>query len=441
MINAFYNRLFRQNERVMKFGLAAISAALSREPGLCCYPHISVAGTNGKGQVSALLANAAYLLGLRTGLFTSPHLVDFRERMRIDGTMVPEDELAKMGMQILAEYGGDPVPEFSGITLTYFECCLMMALRLFKAHAVEFGIFEVGLGGRLDATNALNPAMTVITSISLDHEEYLGHTTAEIAREKAGMMRQGCPVIAGRQETEVLKAEALNRGCSSFDALGHEFDWRNHQGRIELVTPNEVIPLPGAETLVDYQRDNAAVAAFALIKAEEIGLLPHGVRDILKSLILHTRWVGRMWPCTKSTAKRYGVSDIIMDGAHNPDGVRAFCHAVSATNSQSPKALIVNSCRDKALEQMFPQYLKIFERHKLFVVPVQHTERACKPEEYCQRLGLNPIQACHSLEEGLQRAAESVGSKGTIYISGSLYLIGEAIQVLDEKKSLETIFI
>ena len=439
-IQSFYDRLFRQNERVMKFGLEAISSALAREPGICTYPHISVAGTNGKGQVSALLANAAYLLGLQTGLFTSPHLVDFRERIRINGKLISQKELAEIGTQILAEYGGDDVPEFSGITLTYFECCLMMALRYFKKQNVNFGVFEVGLGGRLDATNALNPSLTVITSISLDHEAYLGHTTAEIAREKAGMMRSGCPVIAGRQEFEVLEQEARNRGCSSFDALGRDFDWREHQGQVELITKDEVIALPGAEKLVNYQRDNASVAALSLIKSEAIGLLPKGVRNILDNLIPSTHWVGRMWPCHPKTAKRYHVNQIILDGAHNPDGVKAFCEAVALKNSSTPKALILNSCRDKSLESMFPQYLNVFSKEHIFVVPIHHTQRACTPIEYCQRIGLPDNQACDSIEQGISRAAEIIGNDGTIYISGSLYLIGEAISLFEETDVLENIF-
>ena len=440
-VQKFYDRLFRQNERVMKFGLQAISAALEREPGICTYPHISVAGTNGKGQVSALLANAAHMLGYKTGLFTSPHLVDFRERMRVDGLMISVDEVVETGMQVLAEYGGEDNPAFSGTTLTYFECCLMMALRFFKNHAVNMGIFEVGLGGRLDATNALNPAMTVITSISLDHEAYLGHTTAGIAREKAGMMRAGCPVIAGRQETEVLQSEAQLHGCCSFDALGRSFDWRCQNGRIELVTANEVIALPGAENLVDYQRDNAAVAAFALLKAEEIGLFRSGVRSVLQFLIPRTRWVGRMWSCSKASAARFHVNDIILDGAHNPDGVRAFCEAIASSDNTNPRALIVNSCRDKSLESMFPQYLNIFSKNSIFVVPISHTRRACEPHEYCKRLGLNPEQACHSIEIGIKKAAEIVGPEGNLYISGSLYLIGEVIQFLGEAHILDSIMV
>ena len=436
-MHPFYKRLFQQNEHVMKFGLEAIQKALSLEPKIVSYPHILIAGTNGKGQTSALFANALTMGGIRTGLFTSPHLVDFRERIRVDGRMLSEEEIIRIGEQVLCKYGGDDIPEFSGVALTYFECCLMMALRAFQARNVEFGVFEVGLGGRLDATNALNPQMSIITSISRDHEEYLGHDTASIACEKAGIMRSGCPVVCGRNEVDTLEAEARARGCSSFDALGRDFEWHESAGALYLDSRFGKIELPGGCRLVSYQRDNAAVAIFALLKAKETGLISIPVRDILNSLICKTKWVGRMWPCSPETAQKCGVAGIILDGAHNPDGVRAFVEAAKRT--PSPHALVVNSCSDKDIEQMFPQYLETFPPDSIFVVPVESTKRACSPADYCSRTHLDISQACSSLREGLERAAKAIGPRGIIYISGSLYLIGEAIRELHEEASLESI--
>ncbi len=434
-MNAFYERLYRQNERVMKFGLDAIRTALARELGPVDYPHILVGGTNGKGQVSALFATAAHRAGLQTGLFTSPHLVEFRERIRVNGRLLPDSEIVEIGQKVLAEYGGDDVPEFCGTALTYFECCLVMALRAFRANHVGFGVFEVGLGGRLDATNALNPSLSVITSISRDHEAYLGHELSQIAGEKAGIMRSGCPVVTGRSMAETLRVYAQQKACSSFDALGGEFDWCLRDGRVVLECRFGQIPLRGAEMLADYQRDNAAVACFALLKAAEMELLPP-MRDVVSDVCSHTRWVGRMWPCAESAA-RFGVSEIVLDGAHNPDGVRAFVDAVRKGNQ--PRALVVNSCADKAIGDMFPQYLQAFDSASIFVVPVTTTARACSPKVYCQKTGLSEKQCCDSLLEGMARAAECVGNTGTVYISGSLYLIGEALRALDEVKSLESI--
>ena len=433
----FYTRLYHQNERAMKFGLDAIRKAMAYDVELVAYPHWLVGGTNGKGQVSALLANAANLLGYRTGLFTSPHLVEFRERIRIDGHLIDENELISIGEGVLSQFGGEDEPEFTGTALTYFECCFMMALRAFKQNKVQFGVFEVGLGGRLDATNSLSPQLSIITSIGRDHEEYLGHETAQIAREKAGIMREGCPVVAGRGEYEVLKEEARGHGCVSFDALGHEFGWYREKDKIFLKSRFGVIPMPGAEKLANYQIDNASVAFFALLRASELGLLQGDLNPVLSQLIERTIWVGRLWHCSSKTAQNLGVADVVLDGAHNPDGVRAFIEAIQS--NAGPKALIVNSCSDKDLESMFPMYGHVFDSDCIFVVPMTSTKRACTPHEYCERLGLPVLQACDSLSGGLSRAAQIVGCQGTIYISGSLYLIGEAISLLGEQKALESI--
>ncbi len=436
----FYVRLFRQNERVMKFGLDAMQKALGREPELVTYPHILVAGTNGKGQTSAIFATALRMIGCRAGLFTSPHLVEFRERMRVDGRLLSSSEIEEIGWDVLKTYGGDEIPEFSGVSLTYFECCLMMALRAFKRERVEFGVFEVGLGGRLDATNVLSPGLSIITSISRDHEAYLGHETAQIAREKAGIMRAGVPVVCGRNEREVLRMEAERIGCSSMDALGDEFDWIESDNEVYLESKYGHLLMTGANKLPDYQRDNASVSLFSLMKSAEIGLLPERVNEVLSDVVRHTKWVGRMWPCSEQSAQTIGVHEIVLDGAHNEDGVRAFMQAVRSREHGEKKALVVNSCEDKSIEQMFSQYSD-FERSQIFVVPIKTTKRACAPEAYCCRVGLDVHQACASIEQGIRRAADSVGRDGTIYISGSLYLLGEVIECLDEKAAMMDIYI
>ena len=441
-VSAFYARLFAQNERVMKFGLTAMETALSRESGICSYPHILVAGTNGKGQVSALLSNALTLSGLKTGLFTSPHLVDFRERIRINGVQASVEEIVQIGTQVLAEYGGDACAAYSGTTLTYFECCLMMALRQFKTSGIEFGVFEVGLGGRLDATNALNPALSIITSISRDHEAYLGHEIAQIAQEKAGIMRAGCPVVCGRSACDVLRLEAEKRGCSSFDALGESFDWYEAKDGIWLKFAEGHLKLPGMEKYANYQRDNAAVAAFSWIKMNALGIVP-GISDtyrVFESLFKRTRWVGRLWPCSAQTAQKLGVAEVILDAAHNEDGVRALMAAIRQRHTSDQKlALVVNSCSDKGLESMFAQYLNVFRPESIYIVPITSTSRACPPNVYCTRVGLPLTQACASLCEGLSRATQEVGSTGVVYISGSLYLLGEVLSSLEEANALSSI--
>lgn len=459
-IERFYARLFRQNERVMKLGVAAIEAAFKREShldapnGAVGYRHIVVAGTNGKGQVSALLSNAYTLGGARCGLYTSPHLVDFRERMCVDGVMISRDEVAEIGNAVIAEYGGDVCAEFSGTTLTYFECCLIMATRFFNRSHCNFGVFEVGLGGRLDATNALSPSMSVITSIGFDHEAYLGHTLSEIAHEKAGIMRTGCPCVVGRTAVDDLSREAREKGVSSFDALGCDFDWSIVDGAYFVESRFGRFAVPGAEAMPNYQRDNVAVAMFSLLKAHEIGLYcpRSSIEDVFQTVVLRTQWVGRMWHVSPETAEKLGVADIVFDGAHNPDGVRAFCEAICQSNKAkcvgtgngeeiaTRRALVVNSCADKNIEAMFVQYLSVFEKSGIFVTPIGSTPRAMAPEAYCARVGIDSAQAQKSCREAINRAAEYVGVRGTIYVSGSLYLLGECLVELGETGALDEIF-
>lgn len=439
-IGEFYARLYAQNERVVKLGLASIGEALGREPGLVGYPHILVAGTNGKGQVSATLANAFFLAGYVTGLFTSPHLVDFRERIRVDGRMIPCGDLARIGGGVLSEYGGDATDDFSGVTLTYFECCLMMALRYYRERGVNFGIFEVGLGGRLDATNALSPAVSVVASISHDHEQYLGHTLESIAHEKAGIMRRGRPVVSGRSAVAYLRREAADCGCGGFYALGEDFEWRERGGWIELETKERSLRLCRAGRLCDYQCDNAAVAAFTLCVAKKLGWISGGaLEDIVLRAVCGTRWVGRMWRCPVEVCARYGVSEIVLDGAHNPDGARVFCNAVDA-GYPGARALVVNSCEDKDVERMFELYPRCFDLKRIFVCPISSTPRAMAPRRYCARIGLSQDQACGTFGEAFSRACRSVGAGGAVFISGSLYLLGDAIRELRLEPVLEGIF-
>lgn len=439
-LHAFYQRLFRQNERVMKLGLQAITAALAREPHID-YPLAVVAGTNGKGQVSALLSNAFQSAGMRTGLYTSPHLCDFRERIRIGGRMIDTNDVALIGAQVLAEYGGDDVPQFSGIALTYFECCLIMALRAFQKNSIDFGIFEVGLGGRLDAVNGLSPDLCIITSIGLDHMQYLGNTPEQIAREKAGIMRENVPVICGRTQTQTLKYEAIYHRCASFDALGESFDWQVENDNFILKTKQYgEFSIDVARHTPAYQCDNIAVAAFALLKAFERKQLKGDITSIVKHFVRHTQWVGRMWDGSRNASEKIGVAKITLDGAHNIDAVKSFVRAVLAQNHAS-RALIVNSCADKAIEAMFPHYLDAFDAARIFIAPIASTPRGCHPEAYCSRVGLSHRQACRSLHEALCRAAHDVAENGVIYISGSLYLIGDALRELQETSALESVYV
>lgn len=442
----FRERLFHQNERVMKFGLDAMHRALETL-GQPTYPVILVAGTNGKGQVSALLSTIAHRQGYRTGLFTSPHLIDFSERIRVNGQRPDSQTFYDVGWHILNTFGGTEDPEENARrrestsdqppVLTYFECCFAMAVELFRRESVEMGIYEVGLGGRLDATNVLSPALSIITSIGLDHEAYLGHTPDAIAREKAGIMRAGHPVVIGRQCHAVLTEEAHSRHCSALYALGTDFDWHETpDGEIELTYGQNTCPMPGARHLAAFQRDNAAIAFFGAHLAYQTGIFSRDPLSPHCDAIEHTRWVGRMYSLPSAIAESYRVAAIIMDGAHNPDGVRRFCEAIR-TRPASRRVLIVNSCKDKSIDAMFVQYLDLFDRSDIFVPPVANP-RILSPRAYCEQNALPATQACSTLSEAFERAAQCAGPDGTLYVTGSLYLLGEALNFLGDTTILES---
>ena len=445
---AFRARIFQQNERIMKFGLDAVRRAANALGGIPHYPVFLIAGTNGKGQVSALLSTVAHHLGYTTGLFTSPHLIDFSERIRVNGCRLPDDEFDEIGWKVLDMFGGTDDaqlnarlredPSLGQPVLTYFECCFAMALEAFRRQSVNLGVFEVGLGGRLDATNVLEPDISIITSISLDHMQYHGDSVEKIAREKAVIMRAHRPVVVGRQAHDILLEESRVRGVSALYALGSEFDWQVcPDGSIELVSPDFTFPMKGAENFAKFQRDNAAVALFAAHIASKTGVFDSDPGVAMRYALGHTRWVGRMYDVPKSIAARYGVSCITLDGAHNQDGVGAFCSAVCARNERT-RALVVNSCGDKAIDEMFPQYLGVFAREAIFVPPIANP-RAMTPAGYCERTGLAPSQAARSLEEAIRKAAEYVGNEGTVYISGSLYLLGDVLREFGDDTVLGSI--
>jgi dihydrofolate synthase/folylpolyglutamate synthase len=195
-------QLYALRTRGVRMGVQRMRAALrQRNFDVHAMPYIVVAGTNGKGSVSAMIAAGLQAAGYRTGLFTSPHLHRFTERIRIDGKPIGTHEAAQRTEDLLSVFAEPRAPE-----VTFFELSTLMALEAFRDHRCDVAVLEVGLGGRLDAVNALPSCMTVITRIALDHMDYLGDTLTAIAREKAGILRRGVPVVVGAREPAALRA-------------------------------------------------------------------------------------------------------------------------------------------------------------------------------------------------------------------------------------------
>ena len=350
---------------------------------------LHVAGTNGKGSVCAMLDACCRAAGLRTGLFTSPHLITFRERMRIDGEMISEDEVAA-GLGEIREMteGWDHAP-------TFFEITTVLALAWFQRRDVEVVVLETGLGGRLDATNVVIPAVSIITPIDMDHQQWLGDSLAAIAIEKAGIIKPGVPVVTGPQADEarvVIVQIAMRRGAE-----------------LSLV----VTPLTQMEIALSgsHQRWNAALAVHAL---EVAGLGVSG--EAIAQGLWSVEWPGRF----QQIAPRF-----VLDGAHNPASARRLAETWREMYGEKRATLILGILRDKDVRGICDALLPIAGR--ILAVPVQNP-RSATPQEICRAIGQSaPRQECIAVRDlpAAIRIASSMERR--TLITGSLFLVGEAL--------------
>ena len=361
---------------------------------------VHVAGTNGKGLTCAMIEAGLRAAGVRTGLFTSPHLIEPTERIQAAGVPVtPEQFRQAFGVvHTTAEQCDlDCHP-------TYFETVTAMAFWLFRELRIETAVVEVGLGGRLDATNVVEPVLTVITPIDFDHEVYLGHTLEAIAGEKAGILKQGVPAVFAKQRPEadaVLSARAEELEvpvvrAEQFCVEGLEIDARGSRFN------GLVCPLAG-----EHQVQNAVTAVLAL---QTLGISPQGIAE--------ARWPGRLEHVAPNP-------DIILDGAHNPAGARALQRYLERFYSGRRLWLIFGAMRDKAVEEvtgiLFPMAGEL-------IFPTMNSSRALRPEALVELAGRGRVAADISGALAILREAakdEDI-SDDVVVITGSLFLVGEA---------------
>ena len=367
------------------------------------YRVVHVAGTNGKGSTCAMIEAGLRAANIRTGLFTSPHLIEPTERIQIDGTPVSPEQFQRaftIVHEIAEKLDLDCHP-------TYFETVTAMGFWLFREMRVQTAVVEVGLGGRLDATNVVDPALTVITPIDFDHEAYLGHTIEAIASEKAGILKRGVPAIFARQRLEaaaVLQQRAADLGievkhAEDFPVRDLEIDARGS------CFSGIRVPLAG-----EHQVENAITAALAL---ESSGASPAGIAE--------ARWPGRLEHVSPNP-------DIILDGAHNPAGARALARYLERFYPHRKRWLIYGAMRDKAVEEIAGILFPLADE-LIFTAP--NYSRALRPEALQEIAGSGRIAS--SIEEAL-RLAEA-GPDDVIVITGSLFLIGEARAILARRKA------
>ncbi len=366
---------------------------------------IHVAGTNGKGSTCAMLESIYRAAGLRVGLFTSPHLASFGERIQVDRQVIAADEVARAVSELqplLETFPRDAHP-------TFFEVVTVMALRYFAEQKCDLVVWETGLGGRLDATNIVTPLASVITNIQFDHEEWLGGSLEQIAFEKAGIIKPGVPTITaaeGPEPLNVICRAAQQRGSALTVVL--EADANR--------PPLDTLELP---LLGRHQRLNAAVAlatvrALATIIPVEEAQCERGLAGV--------RWPGRLQVIGRPNGQIF-----LLDGAHNPAGAEALAEALKQNFSGARPTLIVGTLRDKNWRSILTRLAPLTA--KLLLAPVG-SERSASPRELAA-VGreANPraeVSVCATLSEALGRAA----ADSFVVITGSLYLVGEALAAL-----------
>lgn len=340
---------------------------------------LHVAGTNGKGSVCALLAEMLKASGLKVGLFTSPHLESYCERIRINGVNISEADFAEMLFRV----------KECGIECTHFEALTAAAFLYFKEQAVDAAVIEVGLGGLYDSTNIIEPDLSIITNVALDHENILGDLNG-IARNKAGIIKAGIPCVTGAtgKPLEVIRATAKEKNAPLY----------------EVTKPAEVeVNLRG-----EYQKINAAIAIKA---AEVLGLSEAAIKRGLTD----TQWAGRF------EVVETACGAVVIDGAHNPDGAAALRRSLDVTFPSGRRVWLFGVLRDKDFATM----IKIlFRADDLVIVTEPRSERAASAESVCAALRARGIE-CLPLADNAAAVKRLMNSGGDVkIIAGSLYLIG-----------------
>lgn len=412
--------LFGLQKHGIKFGLNCTSNLLERLGN----PHhhlrcIHIAGTNGKGSTAAMLSSVLKRHGAKVGLYTSPHLVRFTERFRIDEREVSAERILAV-FERIRKYVDDREPP------TFFEMVTAMALLLFSEENVQWAVVETGMGGRLDATNVIRPKVSVITNVSFDHQEYLGSTLSSIAREKAGIIKEGVPVVTGASQPLVqgiLKATCLRRGAPLY-RLGAEFRTRRRPGGVfqyqglKRNWPSLRIGLPGT-----HQVGNAALALAALEVLEKQGELDMEP-DAVQSGLSGVHWPARLEILGKSPF-------VVLDGAHNPQGAESLRDALKNCFSYRKLHLVMGIMDDKDIAGIFRRLLPLAETA---ILTQPRYSRAASADRL-ERMAAPYIEKHYMIPDvaaAIQQAKRFAQPDDLICITGSLYFAGEVKELFGE---------
>ncbi len=386
-----------------KFGLERITRLLE----VLGSPHrqgrfLHVAGTNGKGSTCAMIEAGLRASGVRTGLYTSPHLIEPTERIQIGGQAITENQFAEAFTEVheLAEgmlHAGE-----LDLHPTYFETVTAMAFLLFARQHVDTIVLEVGMGGRLDATNVVTPALSVITPVDFDHQFFLGDTIEKIAAEKAGILKPGVPAVFAEQREEaetVLRAHAKGPYTLARDWAITDLSVNARGSKFRMRGQGVVCPLAG-----QHQVENARTAAIAL---HQLGVPADGIAQ--------TRWPGRLEQVSREP-------EIILDGAHNPAGARALADYIRSFYSGRRIWMIYGVMRDKAAGEMTALLFPLADR---VIVTAPDNSRAMPPEE----IPAPGATLTQTVGQAVALTREAAAAD-VIFITGSLFVVGEARALL-----------
>jgi dihydrofolate synthase / folylpolyglutamate synthase len=412
------------------------------------FPAVLIAGTNGKGSTAATLASILRASGLKTGLYTSPHLVRINERIRVNGEEISDDDFARLHGEVdgVADrlVGQGDLPWHP----SFFEMMTAIAFAHFARERVETAILEVGMGGRLDATNVVEPLVSVIADISLDHQKFLGNTVGEIAREKVGIIRPGGVVVTLPQQPEandVIGNTILDLGARGVSAVQYvpPLSPGSTEYLVASTEPAENVDairrpafyryplqLLGKQILVEsplvgrHQLRNVALAIAAAEELARLGFaritpesIEHGIRQ--------TRWPGRFQVLDAHS----GWPEIVLDVAHNPAGAWALRSALSESYDNRPLIFVFGAMRDKAISEMTEILFPLADR---VIATRPENPRSASPQEIQQagsRTGAE-IEAVAQIETALDRARAAAGPETVMVVTGSIYLVGEVMRLL-----------
>ncbi|MFH2092348.1 MAG: folylpolyglutamate synthase/dihydrofolate synthase family protein [Pseudomonadota bacterium] len=389
------------------------------------YPVVHIAGTNGKGSTATYIASILQAAGFKTGVYTSPHLVRFNERITINGQQIADEDVVKTFESVNAV-------DIGKRKATFFEIATAMAFVHFSNENVDWAVIETGMGGRYDATNIVKPQVSVITNLSIEHTSYLGHTIKALAREKGGIIKESCPVVTAVSQPsgiEVLKTLAQEKSSALFQ-FKKDFSARKQTGR-ELIDYKGIFqnfdslvkPLPG-----DHQKENLslALAACELIfdKFKPLDKRYDLTLNLVKAGLAMAKWPGRLEHIQEKPL-------VILDGAHNLHASKVLKNYLTATLKDKRLTLVIGILDDKPYEKMLENLVPC--AHQV-IVTMARIDRSLEPavlKQAIQKLSSIPVTIIKDVKQAVAHAIELSGENDAVCIAGSLYVAGEAKEKFD----------